>query len=693
MSDWIDVSGDYNGEWTNPAHWSGGIPSVAGSIANFGPVTFNTSQSYAVFIDEAADITVGQMTFAMTGTGGIDLRGSFFDSGTGIADLIFDNGASAAVLNVSQPVGSDPIRFLPAGGLRMTLASNLVVNTVDAVSKVIFDLGVSGVGKIVKTGAGRLELNDVKTFTGGFDIQGGTVQVSSDSSLGSGNITISNNADFIGTGPIDNAFLTLSGTTGTQGAARISGSGMILTGALHHLSEGTLTLGLGANGFGGFTASFSAIFHNPTQSSFFVFFIKIGNAYSAANLFNFAGTGTTQVRDLDTNGFVTTISNLQLSGSAADFADLQSTSGTLNVIINDVSTTPFAHDSSFISGTAGADSIVVNTLHDYNFSAINWNTWTTATDTITYNGSANANVIRGSGQRETFNGGAGNDTLVGNGGIDTMNGGSGNDLLAMTPGNQGSFIDGGADLDTLRISGGLITLGSLASIEKVNFQSSGVLILTAAQFATGLAITTELSGAGSVQVDLSLGNQQMLARSMTVSIGSFVDFTVNGSSGADVVKASIDTPATIFGNAGNDRLNGGDQVDSINGGNDIDKIRGDGGADILTGGAGADVFKYRAIADSGTTAGTRDTITDFVAGTDKLNFVKIDANASLAGDQAFSFINTAAFTNTGTGQIRWVDLGADLRVEVDVDGNGVADMHILLQGAGAQVLTSADFVL
>jgi hypothetical protein len=63
------------------------------------------------------------------------------------------------------------------------------------------------------------------------------------------------------------------------------------------------------------------------------------------------------------------------------------------------------------------------------------------------------------------------------------------------------------------------------------------------------------------------------------------------------------------------------------------------------------------------------------------------------GDQGFVFVDTVAFTANGIAQIRWVDLGADLRVEADVNGDGNADMHILLQGAGAQVLTAADFVL
>lgn len=105
-----------------------------------------------------------------------------------------------------------------------------------------------------------------------------------------------------------------------------------------------------------------------------------------------------------------------------------------------------------------------------------------------------------------------------------------------------------------------------------------------------------------------------------------------------------------------------------------------------------DVFKYAAASDSGLGVDA-DQITDFVIGEDRLNFAKIDANAALAGDQAFSFISNAAFTNTGVGQIRYQDSGGNLLVQIDVDGNGTADMEIILEGLSGQTLTSGDFVL
>ena len=62
----------------------------------------------------------------------------------------------------------------------------------------------------------------------------------------------------------------------------------------------------------------------------------------------------------------------------------------------------------------------------------------------------------------------------------------------------------------------------------------------------------------------------------------------------------------------------------------------------------------------------------------------------MAGDQAFSFIGTAAFTGVA-GQLHyWYDAGRTI-VSGDVNGNGTADFNIVL--AGTVILVAGDFVL
>jgi hypothetical protein len=100
--------------------------------------------------------------------------------------------------------------------------------------------------------------------------------------------------------------------------------------------------------------------------------------------------------------------------------------------------------------------------------------------------------------------------------------------------------------------------------------------------------------------------------------------------------------------AGNDHLAGGIGSDTLTGGL---------GADILNGGAGSDRFDFNAIAESGKTATTRDSIADFTHLADDLDLSTIDARAGVAGNQAFTFIGDDAFT--ASGQIRGVGVGAD----------------------------------
>lgn len=291
--------------------------------------------------------------------------------------------------------------------------------------------------------------------------------------------------------------------------------------------------------------------------------------------------------------------------------------------------------------------------------------------------------------------GSGNDELRGGGGADRLTGGAGADSLYGNDGDDTIYGDvsdlvlsGGNGIDTLHISGSGVFAGVLSGFEALVFVGGANLTLTGTQFSAGLASNAALSGAGSLTVNMDAAGS-FISHSFNFS-GFTGNLTVNGTSGTDIFKLG-DSGHTVNAGDGIDQIKGGDAADVLNGGNGIDKINGAGGADILTGGGGNDVFKYANISDSA--VGAADTITDFVIGSDRLNFVKIDANAGLAGDQAFSFVGTGAFIGGGVGSIRYTSSEGNLLVQVDVDGNGTADMEIILQGIGAQTLTGGDFVL
>ncbi len=85
---------------------------------------------------------------------------------------------------------------------------------------------------------------------------------------------------------------------------------------------------------------------------------------------------------------------------------------------------------------------------------------------------------------------------------------------------------------------------------------------------------------------------------------------------------------------------------------------------------------------------------DFATG-DKIDLSLIDANVlNGPGDDGFIFIGSAAFVSGVAGQLRAVNNAGIWTVEGDVNGDGVADLVILVTLPDAITpLTGADFML
>ena len=109
---------------------------------------------------------------------------------------------------------------------------------------------------------------------------------------------------------------------------------------------------------------------------------------------------------------------------------------------------------------------------------------------------------------------------------------------------------------------------------------------------------------------------------------------------------------------------------------------------LITGGAGADAFFFTALSDS--TSAAADRITDFrSADGDYIDLSRIDANTGVAGDQAFSFVNS--FTKqAGQATLTYEAASNTSTFSADVDGDGVADFVLQITG---QQSTSQGWVL
>lgn len=151
---------------------------------------------------------------------------------------------------------------------------------------------------------------------------------------------------------------------------------------------------------------------------------------------------------------------------------------------------------------------------------------------------------------------------------------------------------------------------------------------------------------------------------------------------------TLATSSIIKGTSSDDFLTGTDSDNKILGLAGNDTLTGGLGADKLQGHKGADVFKFNDIKDSGITAKTRDTITDFKTNDgDKIDLSGIDANTNRTGDQAFSKLEVGAkfsgkFASTGSlffetsTQILWGNVDTKVSADFSIQLNGVSSLVV-----------------
>jgi len=151
----------------------------------------------------------------------------------------------------------------------------------------------------------------------------------------------------------------------------------------------------------------------------------------------------------------------------------------------------------------------------------------------------------------------------------------------------------------------------------------------------------------------------------------------------------------LTGNGGANTLTGLAGQDTLIGGAGNDKLVGGADRDVLTGGSGSDIFDFNALSESGLTTATRDVITDFTHGADRIDVSTLDARAATAGNEAFSFIGHASFGTNASGQLRF-DYNATTHVATlyaSTDADSAAEFSLQVTLANATALVASDFIL
>jgi Ca2+-binding RTX toxin-like protein len=312
---------------------------------------------------------------------------------------------------------------------------------------------------------------------------------------------------------------------------------------------------------------------------------------------------------------------------------------------------------------------------------------------------------------DLIDGGLGNDSIEGNVGNDTILGGAGDDLLrgadgfdSLVGGDGNDTAFGGNDNDTLLGGLGDDSLDGSGGNDFIDGGDGNDVVVgeTGADSLIGGNGNDTLRGGG--------GNDTMNGQNDDdLMFGSSGEDVMFGGAGNDVLEGDTQSDQ-LFGQSGNDTLRGGDGFDFLDGGTDNDVLAGGNGndtlignlgQDILRGNAGNDTFRFFSSLDS--SFGAEDIIDGIdgvgVAGGDIIDLLNIDANTTIAGNQAFTFlgnVSSAVGIGFGAGAL-WVEnAGGQTRLYGNTDNDAVIELAIFINDGAlvtAADYTAGDFIL
>jgi Ca2+-binding RTX toxin-like protein len=158
------------------------------------------------------------------------------------------------------------------------------------------------------------------------------------------------------------------------------------------------------------------------------------------------------------------------------------------------------------------------------------------------------------------------------------------------------------------------------------------------------------------------------------SVEPITQIVFTGTRTADYIIAN-DLDNTIYGKEGGDNLNGQAGRDLIFGG---------AGADAVSGGYGRDTFAFSTVSEA-----SGDRIVDWYA--DVIDLARIDANASVGGNNAFTFVGDRGFN--GRGQLHYVQNTTNGVTYIEANVSGGLAPEFRIEVVGLLAFLAPDFIL
>lgn len=435
---------------------------------------------------------------------------------------------------------------------------------------------------------------------------------------------------------------------------------------------------------------------------------------SATNYVTLAETGAegTALATLNVSGSANvTVATLPVTSATSFKIDASTAAGNVNV------TTQAANNTTTFIGGAGNDRVVFAATNFTTADSVNGGS---GTDTLAVADAAPFAAVPTnltSIERIEFTATAPtqNLALVGNGITSFIESGTGGAIALTNNLSTYSHTLSGATPTSFAAA---ITVDTVADTLNVTLQNSDLGTLTATNYET-VNLTSSKSGAGVLSGGANVITTLTNDAGTTINVTGDANLTItNALAAAGTVNASsftgnlsVSTAAgasAVTGGSGNDTIVGGNTIaatDVLIGGAGNDTITGGQGADIVTGGAGADVFAFAAAAaanTNGTTFGTNaDVITDFVVGTDKLQFtgatdvvsaqqtaVQAAVTALAAGSTLAQIATAMATANTTNLGVSFAVFGGNTYVLYETTGasTGVVADDVFIQLTGVTTL-------